>query len=511
MAKTILTKCVVALLIASMLVIGLVGCGGPATTTKAPSTSGEIGKPPVDYPAQLEGIESVTADQEVTFVYVEGGNGTYTADSIWVDPDAGDLDDVDNGIIERNNKIYEKIGVTITPYPFEGGIADLQSLTKTMFDTQDETIDVYAGYQYFDISLATQGHLYNLTDIANENGDPLIDITQSYWATNYINSITYNDYIYWVTGDLSLRYTGGLYCTFVNTEIYDSKVRQSYEGKSIYEIVNEGNWTMDTMMAMAELGADDIDGDGKITEGEVAGFVYETQDIWDGMAFGCKIEFGKKVSGASGDQITVNLPYDRKASELATYFSTIHNATHYALNVPGNDSKNMMPYFNDGLALFAVNKIYQSAIHLSEMDSFAIVPTPKLNTAQKNYASGCHDSLTIFGISKYTDVPQASAATLELMAFYGSQLVTPVFYEKYILGGRTVREDESIKMIEIIRDGFNSDFVAAWSGSIDNIVQIYRDANKCKNFTAQMTYMKNKWPGTLNKLLASLEEAALEE
>ena len=510
MAKSLLIKVVVALLIASMLVIGLAGCGGPknttapTTTTNGPDTHGE-------YPPQLEGIDSLTRDKEVTFVYVEGGNGTYTADSIWVDPEAGDLDDVDNGIIERNNKIYENLGVTITPYPFEGGIADLQGLTKTMFDTQDDTIDVYCGYQYFDISLATQAHLYNLMDIQNENGEALIDTTQDYWATNYINSITYGDYVYWVTGDLSLRYTGGLYCTFVNTTIYDEKVKASYGGKSIYEIVNEGAWNMQTMLDMAELGADDADGDGKITDGEVAGFVFETQDIWDGIAFGCQVEFGKKVKNANGvEEISVELFNDTKAKTLAQYCYELHTAA-YSLNVGDADSKNMMPYFNDGLALFAVNKLYMSAIHLSEMETFAIIPTPKLNDSQTAYASGCHDSLTIFGISKYTDVPEAAAATLELMAYYGAQLVTPVFYEKYILGGRTVREDESIAMIEKIRDGFNSDFVAAWSASVDNIVHIYRDSSKCKNFTAQMNYMKNRWPTSLTKVLTALEEAALAE
>ena len=524
MAKTILIKCVVALLLASMLVVGLVGCGGSSTTdsTKKPGTSTKPStsdtptssdNPAInaEYPAQLEGIQSKTDGSEVTFVYVEGGNGTYTADSIWVNEEAGDIDDVDNGIIERNNKIQEELGVTITPYPFEGGIGQLQELTKTMFDTQDDTIDVYCGYQYYDISLATQKHLYNLAEIVNDNGDALINIDQPYWATNYINSITYNDYVYWVTGDLALRYTGGLYCTFVNTQIYDEKVKATYEGKSIYEIVNSGEWTFDTMLAMAKLGAYDEDGSGKIEEGEIAGFVYETQDIFDGMAFGCQIQFGKKVSGKTGDEITVALANDTKAKTLAGYFNTIHTSTDFTLGVGDNDSKNMMPYFADGFALFAVNKIYQSAVWLQDMEQFAIIPTPKLNKDQQNYASGCHDSLTIFGISRYTDVPEAAAATLELMAYYGSKLVTPVFYESYILGGRTVREDESIEMINIIRKGFNSDFVAAWSNSIDNIVHIYRNPSNCKNFDQQLKYNRNRWPISLNKLLTALEQASVVE
>ena len=520
MAKSILTKIVIAILLASMLLVSFAACGDDATTTttKKPQTTNgpatTTQKPTVEkpaYPEQIIGMKDTTDGSVIEFIYVEGGNGTYTGDSIWVDPEAGVIDDVDTGVIERNNKIAEDLGVEISSYGVESiGIGGLQEHCKSIFDAQLPDIDVYCGYQYYDISLATQKHLYNLNDLVNANGDTIIDIEKDYWATNYINSITYNDYVYWVTGDLSLRYIGGLYCTFVNTEIYDTKVKAAYEGKTIYQIVSEGNWTMDTMIAMADLADDDADGDGKITEGEVTGFVYETNDIWDGMAFGCKVEFGKKVTTNGVDEITVNLHIDQKAKDFAKYCDQIYKST-FALKVADDDSKTMMPYFLDGLSLFAVNKIYQSAVWLSDMENFAIIPTPKLNNSQTNYASGCHDSLTIFGISKYSDVAEAAAATLELMAFYGSELVTPVFYEKYILGGRTVRDDESIEMINLIRKGFDSDFVAAWSNSLNNIVHYYRTPSQCTNYASIFKYNSTRWPKSLTTLLEQLEEAAIEE
>ena len=520
MAKQIIIKCIVAMLIASMLVVAFVSCGGPITTTKPATTTDGGSSGPADtekpldvsYPTQLNGIKKKTDGATVTFAFVEGRNsGTYTADSIWVDPDADLLDNVDKAIIDRNAKVFEDIGVTIEPYQFEGEISSLQSSTKTLFDTHDDTIDVYAGYQYYDISFATQKHLYNLADITNDSGEALIDTSKGYWATNYIESITYNDYTYWVTGDLSLRYTGGLYCTYVNTSLYDTYVKGSYNGQSIYEIVNQGNWTMQTLIDMAELAANDANGDGQIKEGEVAGYVYENMDIWDGIAFGCQVEFGKKISSAAGDTITINFHVDTKAKTLAGFCATLYEAKHYSLGVAGADSKNMMEYFASGKALFCVNKIYQSAIYLSEMENFAIIPTPKLNTTQKNYASGCHDSLTIFGISRYSDVPEAAAATLELMAYYGNQIVTPVFYKDYILGSKTVREDESMVMIEMIRKGFDSDFVAAWSNKINGIVQFYRTPANCKNFAYQVKRNSSTWPTSLNSLLAELEEAAIVE
>ncbi len=522
MAKTILIKCVVALLIASMLVIGFVSCGGPITTTQTtttsstdntdtPGTDNTESSSNVDYPTQLEGIKSKTNGKTIQFAYVEARSGTYVADSIWVDSEAVDLDDVDKAIIERNNKVADDLGVTILAIDYECDISGLQAATKTIFDNQGTDIDVYCGYQYYDISLATQKHLYNLNDLTNDLGDTLIDTSKGYWATNYIDSISYNDYTYWVTGDLALLYSGGLYCTYVNTALYDQYVKNAYESKSIYQIVNEGNWTMDTMITMARLAANDADGNGKITDGETAGIVYENVDIWDGLAFGCQVEFGKKVSSAAGDEITIAFGSDTKAKTLAGFCNTIYQSTNFSLDIGESDSRNMMPYFASGKALFAINKIYMSAIYLTEMESFAIIPTPKLNATQKNYASGCHDSLTIFGISRYSDVAEAAAATLELMAYYGNQIVTPVFYKNYILGSRTVREVESMAMIELIRNGFDSDFVAAWSNKINGIVQFYRTPTNVAQFAYITKKNSNTWPTSLSSLLTALEEAALDE
>ena len=520
MAKSIVSRIIVLVLIASMLLVTFASCGDPAVTTTKPQTetttpptANTTVKPTLNYPEPVKGLKDTTNGSTVTFIFVDGATGGYTADSIWVDPESGDLDDVDTGIIERNAKIEEDLGVTIDPNLISTvGIDGLQEYCKATFDAQLPDIDVYCGYQYFDISLATQKHLYNLNDLVNPTtGEKLIDISKPYWATNYIESITYNDYMYWVTGDLSLRYTGGLYCTFVNTELYDTNVKIAYEGKTIYQIVREGNWTMDTMIKMADLADNDVDGDGKITQGEVAGFVYQNNDIWDGMAFGCQVEFGKKVTNLTGeDEITIHLLTDQKASDFAAFCSTLYKAP-YTLGVAGTDSVELMNTFANGEALFAVNQLYQSPIFLSDMESFAIIPTPKLNNSQKNYASGCHDSLTLYGISRYSDVPVAAAATLELMAFYGSTLVAPVFYKSYILGGRTVREDESIEMIELIRKGFDSDFVAAWSNSIDNIVHIYRDPGNCSGFANVKKYKAKLWPNRLNDLIDRLEEAATEE
>jgi len=531
MAKKLFTKVVVVILLLSMMLTLAVACGGSETTNKKPNeTTAPTTEDPntpntttpevttttptaqLAYPVQLEDIKESLEDTIVQFVYVEGGSGTYTADSIWIDEEtAGEIDAVDQQIIDRNNRVYEDLGITIEAFTDPTlDIAGLQTFAKTYFDVQDPGLDVYCGYQYYDLKVALTGHLLNLNTIVNENRETIIDITQPYWATNYINSITYNDLLYWVTGDLSLRYTGGLYCTFVNLDLYDMYVRSNYDGKSIYDIVNEKKWTMQTMLDMADMVDEDTDGNGAASAGDRLGVIFEASDCLDGLAFGCKISFSTKSTTQGKDTIAVALNTDKRAAKFADYISTMWGSL-YAFGMPDVDSANMMPIFAEGTALFAFNKIYQSSVYLSDMERFAIIPTPMLDESQGDYASGAHDGLTIFGISKYSNCPLASAAALELMAYYGSLLVTPTYVESVLKGSETIHDPESIAMIDKIRAGFDSDFVAAWSEKISNIVHLFRTKNNVDKFASIIKAKSREWPAHLTSLLTELEEVAAKQ
>ena len=202
MAKKLFTKVIAMILLLSMMLTLAVACGDSETTTKkpgdstAPTTENKVpgtgldgttpttpeDTSPIVYPAQLEGIKESLEDTTVQFVYVEGRSGTYTADSIWIDEEtAGEIDAVDQQIIDRNNRIYEDLGITIEPFTDPTlDIAGLQTFAKTYFDVQDPGLDVYCGYQYYDLKTALSGNMLNLNTIVNENQESLIDITQPY-------------------------------------------------------------------------------------------------------------------------------------------------------------------------------------------------------------------------------------------------------------------------------------------------------------------------------------------
>ena len=531
MAKNIFTKIIIAILLLSMMLSLAVACGDSETTTTKPAVtnppvSEETEDPDdaedttmpesttaapalkVEYPAQLQGIKDDLEDNRVQFIYVEGEEGIYSAKSLWVDENtSGEIDTVDQQTIDRNNRVYEDLGITIEPFTDPTlSISGLYTFAKTYFDVQDPGVDVYCGFQYFDLQVALTGNLLNLNTIVNENQETIIDIAQPYWATKYINSITYNDYLYWVTGDLSLRYTGGLYCTYVNLDLYDMYVKNNYDNKSIYDIVNEKKWTMQTMLDMADFADFDVNYDGKASADDRLGIIFRSGDVLDGFPFSCKINFSTKSTTAGKDTISIALTTDERATKLAGYIQTMFNSM-YAFK---SDFESMMSIFAEGNSLFTFEKLYRSSIDLYAMERFAIVPLPLLDEYQDDYGSGTHDGLTIFGISKYSNCPLASAATLELMAYYGYLLVTPTYIESVLKGSETVHDPESIAMIDKIRAGFDSDFAAAWSNKISGISHMFREENVL-SYSSIIKVNSRTWTANLKKLLEDIESVAASE
>ena len=535
MKKTPLTKIIALLLILAMMLSLAVACGGSETTTETPVTTTPVEsteapqttetptvteapqtteqpavtEPEVTttatslelaYPTQLNGIKDKVEDNAVQFIYIEAEDGIYTAKSLWADEENDPfLDAVDQQVIKRNKYIQEDLGVTIEAFTdYSLGIAGLYNFAKSFFDVQDPGVDVYCGFQYFDLQVALTGNILNLNTIVNDNNETIIDIEQPYWATNYINSITYNDHLYWVTGDVSLRYTGGLYCTYVNLDLYDKYVKSSYENKSIYDIVNEKKWTMQTMLDMAELVYEDTDDNSKASTGDRLGIVCRTGDIIDGLAFGCKINF----STADKDSIAITLHTDERANKLAGYVQTMFSSKFsYEASYT-----NMLSIFAQGNSLFTFEKLYSSSSDLGAMERLAIVPTPLLDESQDDYGSGTNDGLSIFGISRYSNCPIASAATLELMAYYGYHFVTPAYVESFLKGSETVRDPESAAMIDKIRAGLNADFAAAWSNNLNGISLIFRKDN-VKSYSTIIQNNSKTWPSMLTKLLNDIEAA----
>ena len=486
-------KRIIALLIAVITLLSVISLA--ACAEKQDDGNKGNGNNNTQAPTRLDHLPDLDFEgTSVKFAVAEGNNGSFTERSIRVEEENGNS--VDSQILARNAGIEERLNLTID-LALITGYKELTSLINSSLAAGDTDYDVIGGYQYFDINLATKGYLLDLNKL-DAYGADYIDFDADYWAKDYNDNLQYKNIRYWITGDLSLRYTGGAYCTFVNTRLYNEYLNEKYG--NIYSLVREGNWTIDTLMEMSNLIYGDLNTDEKVDENDRVGYALELQDSTNGLAIAADVKFS--VTNPDGS-VTLTFGDDRTVSFMTKLYQLVYENN--TLVPTNSDSANTMNLFASGNLGFCTTKVHMAEVYLRQMeDDYYIIPFPKFDSNQAEYRSTVHDGVTIFGINYSLDdfQVQASAAALELMAAETLRLVTPEYYDNSMKYKYT-RDDDAADMIDIIRNSVTTDFAFAWSSTIG--LGSWIRGSIAPSVSSTIRKSRGSWETSLNKLIESLE------
>ena len=167
--------------------------------------------------------------------------------------------------------------------------------------------------------------------------------------------------------------------------------------------------------------------------------------------------------------------------------------------------------FAAGNALFLVDKLMTAEYNFREMENYAIIPAPKLDSNQPTYLTTLHDGITILGIpsSLTPDVLPAICATMEAMASGSYNNVTPAYYES-ALKVKYTRDEVAGEMIDLIRENVTTDFAFAYSHSVNDIAWYFRNNYKGGSTQLKRNVNSNKqvWAGSIETIVTGLRDAA---
>ncbi len=434
-----------------------------------------------------------------------GHGGTFSERSIGIEGytigDPG-TNTVDEQVYYRNLAIEERLNVVILPTVVNGGI--IQSTMLTALRSGESEFDIISGYQAHDVSMAVEGLLLNLNKLDQVNA-PYVDLTKEYWSEMYHKALTYKGATYYATGDLSLRYLGGMYCTFVNTSIYSNILAETYG--NIYTLVDSKGWNMEVMQQMITQVYDDTGAEGDVIDPtDRLGFVTEPIDMIDGMAIGAGVVWGNTDMNGNIQVALTNGDYNASAFTFIETISDMltNNNTGSYLFTTHSHSANSMGAFVNGNVLFTCDKVYQAENYLTDMEHYGIIPMPMLNAAQGEYRTGIHDGCSLYGLYVHSDNIPAAAATLEALASMGDKIATAYYDEA--LKYRYSRDPDSARMIDLIRDTVYIDFVFLWGNEINDIHNFFREYVSADSVSKNV-FNKNKtvWNTKLELLLTALE------
>ena len=435
----------------------------------------------------------------VKFIATEGSNGNITELSIRAEENSGDV--VEDAVFNRNLTVCDRLNVAIELVDLFTDFSGCNEPLRTAVKSGTSDFDIAGTYQYYGIVVAAEGILFNLN---NKTRFPYNDFEREYGGTQYMKSMSYdgNSY-YWATGDMALRYTGGMYVTYVNSTLFTNY----YNDVNLYSVVDEGEWTVDKVSEYASGVYQDLNGNGSKDSSDLYGFILQSNDLTDGFAAGCMVDFSSRDENG--------LPYLTLDNEHTytfweKYYALMFENPGTMLNPSTDDSVTSMTNFSAGQFMMTCNKLYQSAIYLREMeDNFYILPLPKLDVAQDHYNTRIHDSCTLFGVPITVSDTECISATLEALASESAKVVTPAYYE-VALKVKFTRDSDSGRMIELVHENVNIDFAAQWSNKIGNINHFFRGRADAKDTAIASSIAKNKkvWDKSMEKLFSQLEKAS---
>lgn len=464
----------------------LTGCGVenpdiPSTTDTAPDTESTTENTPeteTEDPFEMANILPDSLDYggaDVRFLIETSWDPSFTGmlDTIWVEEDTGDS--VASAVYNRNLKIAEHLNVNIVLTEPVGPTEMLKRLTP-MIASGANDCEIVGGYQVYSGSIAAMDMLLPLDGLSHLHTDA------PYWPSAYIEDIAFEN-TYWVTGDMTTMYTGGLEAGFVNARIWNDH----FPDDNLYALVREGKWTLDFLRNAVETVSADTNGDGKISwDDNVIGTVFDYPTYLlngGGVQYSTRDADGN-IGIAVQNEHTVNLW--KKLYSL--YFETpgaLDRRTEQASSV------NVMEFFSQENVFFVCYILDQSVNYLREMeDDYYILPCPKYDETQENYLSGVSDNVTMFGLPVTNDCAEMCGAVLEAMAAESYKNLRPAYYES-ALKSKYSRDADSAAMIDLLSNSVRSDFVLIYSESIgggigttgNGIARVFRTAMDKKTDT----------------------------
>lgn len=470
--------------------------------------------------------EDVRFDGEIiNFAVSEAdGDGFHKRSIKLDDTDDTESNKVDTAIAERNAAVESKLGVSIELLGYYNNGLHSSAVYNSLA-ANDSEYDVVAGLQWCDIQLCTEGLLADLTcdidDFPGQEGQHVSWLgyeDEPYWSNYYVDAMKCGDSVYWITGDLCLRYTGGFYCFFVNSKLYDeylmntesTLLTQKYGEPTnygdIYQLVKKGDWTLDVFNEMVAKAYHDTDGDDMTESTDQLGAAIPIWDNTNGMSVAAGVEYSVR----SGDTIEFTATNTNKTLvDFMSKLSTIMRSG-YVINYHGDYAGAMRDFASDN-ACFVAGRLNQAELYLTDMDTnYHIIPCPKMDFNQTNYRSSVHDAINLYGINYFSEHKAATAATLELMAYYSYKTVRPIYYDEALKNMYT-NDPGAAEMIDLMGEVVYSDFVYIWqfANVFSGLGDFLRNHAESKRPVSDLGKVQGKWAEGLESVLESI--AKLEE
>ena len=315
-----------------------------------------------------------------------------------------------------------------------------------------------------------------------------INLENPWWIPVYAPS---GKGVYSAFTDAALTLYSDMYAIFFNKDMV-----RNMNLEDPFAMVQDGTWTLEKFISMAEQVSVDINGDGMILAGQ------------DQMGYLAKHAANRAFLTSTGNTIVeeqngivkIKGVDDRLASVYDTMRLFLTNSEIVYVDREADIGMLSQPFAN-GLYLFMNNVLSAcETMRDSEVD-FGIVPLPKMNEEQEMYYSQIATSVSAFYLPVNLPDREMIGKVCETVSYYSYKDLVDIYYE-VALKSKYTRAEEDKLMLDCIREGASTDFAFTYSNLFGNqtndiINWAWEDRELVSTYESKL----QAWNGILQTLL----------
>lgn len=369
-------------------------------------------------------------------------------------------DTVNNAVYARNSLIEKNYNVIISTKNYNCTWQNKQMMDQltTLFNSNENAFDLIAGYQSYIMPTILNDWYIDWGTVKS------VDLNADWWAQGINESSTINGRVYAITGDLAISFW-----KMMSTMVFNKDwVASVNDGESLYDVVEDDRWTFEYMK---ELCAKASNNDGESPDKEGVNNVYGFASDWDVAIDGFKEAFDcPTVTKDADGNIKINVSSE-KMDAVVTALQDFYDANNdYAYCYRGVDPTN---WFRENKAMIVPMR-FEMIERLSDLEDYGIIPYPKWDTAQKDYAVSIVDGCSMFLIPKTASQTAEFAGLIcTALSDESRELVIPEYYEK-VIRNRGTRDPKAYQMLDLIRQVATLEFGQLYSNALDGVGHIVR-------------------------------------
>lgn len=373
----------------------------------------------------------------------------YLSQYVKLDFDESTGDKLDDAIYNRNLKIeselnfeFEVIEMSFSKFN-EDSVALINRVTNSVMADDDEFDAAYV-QPYFKSSILTDGVLTDLRSI------PELKLDEIWWDRMINDSFTVNDKLYVASGALQIMPLDAIRVIYFNEVKLDAQ-KLEYP----YQLVRDGKWTIDKFYEYVQqctLLNSDEDFNWKSDGTSVYG-IAAYPSFPSSLIYAMDYNFVEEKNGEYELKLSSEQLISRIDSMLKLFDKTsgiIHT------NSSTTDSDGYTNMFRNGRAAFLAAPISITNEYRDVKDSYGILPFPKYDEDQENYISQTVNGLQMLAVPVTNSDLSRTGTIIEALTYESYQSVLPIYYGVR-LEQKGLRNEDSIEMLQIIRDNYGVD------------------------------------------------------